>query len=179
MPHISALVFFVVALPIVIISIIGSGYASTFTTVYSFNGTDGANPYASVIFDSKGNLYSSTYHGGDLSCAGGVGCGTVFELDSAGKQSVLYSFTDSTDGCCPGYTDGQLVRDTAGNLYGVGVYGGTSNDGVVFKVDSSGKETVLHTFSGSDGKYPEGDLIRDKSGNLYGVTYSVAHRITE
>jgi uncharacterized repeat protein (TIGR03803 family) len=66
-----------------------------------------------------------------------------------------------------------LLRDKAGNLYGTTSQGGSSNDGVVFKISPRGKETILHTFTGSttDGKYPTyTSLLMDASGNLYGVT---------
>jgi uncharacterized repeat protein (TIGR03803 family) len=71
-----------------------------------------------------------------------------------------------------------LVRDKAGNLYGTTLQGsplnciGTGGCGVVFKLDTTGTETVLHTFVGPDGTYPIGDLVRDKAGNLYGTTYA-------
>ena len=70
-----------------------------------------------------------------------------------------------------------MVRDSAGNLYGTtnGAYsdvggGGTNNAGVVFKVDTSGHETVLYSFTGgADGSSPNG-VILDSAGNLYGTT---------
>ena len=61
--------------------------------------------------------------------------------------------------------------DAAGNLYGTTSYGGTNGVGTVFKLDPAGQETVLHSFSGRDGKIPYGTLARDKAGNLYGTTY--------
>jgi uncharacterized repeat protein (TIGR03803 family) len=66
------------------------------------------------------------------------------------------------------------VRDSAGNLYGTTVAGGTANIGTVFKLDPTGKETILHSFT-TDGFFPEGGLVRDAAGNLYGTTgYGVA-----
>ena len=59
--------------------------------------------------------------------------------------TVLYSFTGSSDGGDP-YAG--LLRDAAGNLYGTTEFGGSSNDGVVFKISKTGKETVLHSFTG-------------------------------
>jgi len=82
---------------------------------------------------------------------------------------VLYSFTGGSDGANP--FNGSLVRDSVGNLYGTTPTGGTSDFGVVFKIDTSGMETVLHSFSGTDGKLPYGTLALDKSGNLYGTCY--------
>jgi uncharacterized repeat protein (TIGR03803 family) len=97
--------------------------------------------------------------------------GTVFKLSEDGRETVLHSFAGgSSDGRNP-YAG--LVRDAAGNLYGTTELYPTFDFGTVFKVDTSGKETVLHAFTGPpDGAYPIGGLIRDKNGNLYGTTNS-------
>jgi uncharacterized repeat protein (TIGR03803 family) len=134
------------------------------TVLYSFTGsTDGGSPEAGLIRDAKANLYGTTYLGGSSSA------GTVFKLDPTGQETVLYSFTGGADGANP--SEGSLIRDSAGNLYGTTPQGGASDFGVVFKLDPAGKETVLHSFSGRDGKIPYGTLVRDKAGNLYGTTY--------
>src|SRR6202044_1180162 len=71
-----------------------------------------------------------------------------------------------------GQTSAGLVRDSGGNLYGTTELGGSSNDGVVFKVDIQGDETVLYSFTGgADGGTPIGGLLRDSEENLYGTTY--------
>lgn len=170
----------------------GSGCGTVFkvdrwgkeTVLYSFKGgTDGAYPVAGLVPDDAGNLYGTTEGGGDLngdaSCAefeGFPGCGVVFKLDPTGKQTVLHAFTGGADGL--GGSSG-LVRDEAGNLYGVTVGGGFSGVcpglplpgcGVVFKLDPKGKETVLHAFTGgADGYGPYGDLLLDAAGDLYGA----------
>ena len=94
----------------------------------------------------------------------------MFKLDSSGQETVLYSFQGlgASDGQSP---SGGLVRDAAGNLYGTTSDGGAfGGGGTVFKVDSSGKETVLHSFGDSgDGVYPTGRLSWDAAGNLYGT----------
>lgn len=60
-----------------------------------------------------------------------------------------------------------------GSLYGVTNAGGLYGFGTVFKVTTSGKETVLYSFAGgADGGMPEGKLVRDSKGNLYGTTFS-------
>jgi uncharacterized repeat protein (TIGR03803 family) len=82
--------------------------------------------------------------------------------------SVVHSFTGVSDGANP--LNGLLI-DGAGNLYGTTNYGGASNNGVVFKLNKSGVETVLHNFNGgTDGANPEGVLVRDKAGRLFGTT---------
>jgi len=139
------------------------------TVLYSFTGTsgDGANPYAGLARDAKGNLYGTTYYGGLESC-NNIGCGVVFKLDTTGKESLLHTFTGTEgDGANP---SGGLVRDAKGNLYGTTRF--SAGGGIVFKVDATGKETVLYAFSGhADGDEPfNGTLVRDGRGNLYGTT---------
>jgi uncharacterized repeat protein (TIGR03803 family) len=90
----------------------------TETVLYSFTGgADGGNPSAGVIRDSAGNLYGATTIGG----APGMGYGVVFELDTAGTETVLHTFAGGADGANP---VGGLVRDSAGNLYGTTQDGG-------------------------------------------------------
>lgn len=134
----------------------------TQTVLHTFGaGADGANPYAGVIRDNAGNLFGTTYEGGAF------GDGTVFKLDTTGKETPLYSFAGSPDGAHP-YAG--LVRDGAGNLYGTTLLGGTFNQGTVFELDRTGKETVLYSFTGKeDGAYPNAALILDAAENLYGT----------
>jgi uncharacterized repeat protein (TIGR03803 family) len=146
------------------------------TVLYSFvGGRDGSSPLAGVVRDAAGNFYGTTYYGGGSRC-GGSGCGTMFKLDATGKETVLHRFTGGTDGGHPGY--GSLVRDAAGNLYGTTYNGGGTGCGgpgcgIVFKLDATGKETVLHRFTGAtDGANPYGGLVQDAVGNLYGTTLS-------
>jgi uncharacterized repeat protein (TIGR03803 family) len=144
-----------------------------FTVLYSFiDSADGHNPEGTLIRDSAGNLCGTTYFGGSSNCVQGNGCGTVFKL-SKGKLTVLHTFT-GPDGANPA---AGLARDSVGNLYGTTFFGGTSSAclgcGTVFKLDSSGTLTVLHSFSGSanrDGARPLASLVRDAAGDLYGTT---------
>jgi uncharacterized repeat protein (TIGR03803 family) len=108
------------------------------TVLYKFTGgSDGAKLASSLIRDSTGNLYGTTYAGGVTTgaCAtiGGIsmpGCGVVFKLDAAGNLTVLHAFT-GLDGANP---VAGLIRDSAGNFYGTAVHGGASHGGVVFKL---------------------------------------------
>jgi uncharacterized repeat protein (TIGR03803 family) len=139
------------------------------TIVYSFQGgTDGANPSSSgVVLDGAGNLYGTTSYGGGTGCSG-LGCGTVFKIDPTGQESILYAFGPVPDGENP---NAGLIEDSAGNLYGTTVNGGTSNKGTVFMLNASGGETILHSFAGSpDGWAPWAGLFRDAAGNLFGTT---------
>src|ERR1700733_12719061 len=81
--------------------------------------------------------------------------------------TVLYEFTPGGNGYWP---VAGVVLDLEGNVYGATQYGGSFDYGTVFKLDPSGKHTVLHSFLGSDGLYPAGALLRDAQGNLYGTT---------
>jgi uncharacterized repeat protein (TIGR03803 family) len=138
--------------------------------LHKFTGTDGLGAMAggNLIRDSQGTLYGETEWGGDFSCSS-EGCGTVFKLDKAGKETVLYAFTGSNgDGANPA---GNLILDESGNLYGTTLYNGAGY-GTVFKIDKSGKESVLYSFLGpgaGDGSLPIG-LVEDAAGNLYGAT---------
>src|ERR1700724_148825 len=93
---------------------------------------------------------------------------TLFAASSAAQTfKVFHSFSFS-DGSSP---NGDLLPDTASNFYGTTQFGGSSNRGVVFKLDAKGNETILYTFSGgADGGIPIGRVISDSAGNLYGIT---------
>jgi uncharacterized repeat protein (TIGR03803 family) len=139
--------------------------------LYSFNGQDGAEPFASLIFDAKGNLYGTTAGGG------ASGDGAVFELiSSKGKwtEKTLYSFNpNGKDALFP---EAGLISDSSGNLYGTTYGGGANGAGTVFELTPSSKGAwtakVLHSFNlnGKDGIVPEAALIFDAKGNLYGTT---------
>jgi len=135
--------------------------------LYTFTGgIDGGEPVAGLIRDSAGNFYGTASLGG-ISGGCGIGCGVVFKLTPAGQESVLYTFQGGLDGGVPA---AGLRRDQSGNLYGTTEYRGTSDWGVVFKLDPSGNETVLHSFTGgADGATPRSDLVRDSADNLYGT----------
>jgi uncharacterized repeat protein (TIGR03803 family) len=138
------------------------------TVLYSFAGLpDGTTPLAGLLRDEAGNLYGTTQQGGDSSC-NVVGCGVVFKLDTSGIETLLHRFTGGADGANP---HGNLTRDAAGNLYGTTQYGGASGNGTVFKLDRTGRETVLHSFTrGPDGAGPLAGLTLDATGNVYGNT---------
>ena len=144
----------------------GSG---TITTLASFNGANGANPYATLIMDGNGNLYGTTGYGGE----GGYNHGTVFELaQGSGTITTLASF-NATNGANP---VAGVIMDGNGNLYGTtfGAAGGAYpvNHGTVFELaKGSGTITTLASFSSSN---PAAGLIMDSSGNLYGTTGAFA-----
>jgi uncharacterized repeat protein (TIGR03803 family) len=147
--------------------------AAVVHVVHAFaGGSGGGNPGASLVPGRHGMLYGTTGSGGADGC--GHGCGTVFSLARDGTLSVLHAFQPDGDGIDPV----ALVRDGAGNLYGVTVQGGDGTDcpvvisgcGTLFKIAPNGTETILHAFQGgTDGTFPYG-LNIDGAGNLYGVT---------
>ena len=141
--------------------------SGTLNVLYSFSGSDGAQPFAGLIADTAGNLYGTTW-GGGAPCIVTIGCGTVFQLDPSGSLTVLHSFTNGSDG---GHPVAGLIADAAGNLYGTTQNGGDGGYGTVFRLDPSGTLIVLHSFTGgSDGGTPVAGLIADEAGNLYGTT---------
>jgi len=144
----------------------------TFTNLYTFQGgNDGAYATGGLIQDAEGNLYGVTNEGGEF------GFGTVFEVNQAGKERILYSFHNLPDGHFPVYET--LAMDPNRNLYGTTWDGGAFNQGTVFKVNATtGKEEILHSFGGSgDGAWPASGLLLDAKGNLYGTTSNggIAH----
>ncbi|HUA17086.1 MAG TPA: choice-of-anchor tandem repeat GloVer-containing protein [Verrucomicrobiae bacterium] len=159
--------------------LVKSGSTYTEKIIYNFGAStsDGALPIANMVFDSKGNLYGTTFAGG------AYGLGTVFELSLSGgnwTEKIIYSFGVSlADGKIP---EAGVIFDSKGNLYGTTSVGGTSDTtygggyGTVFELSPSGStwtETVLWNFSylsQTDGYFPESNLVFDSSGNLYGTT---------
>jgi uncharacterized repeat protein (TIGR03803 family) len=149
----------------------GSGYASTPTTLVSFNGSDGANPVGGLIADANGNLFGTTLGGG------ANGLGTVFEITKTGlgyssTPTTLVSF-NGTDGNGPA---GSLIFDANGDLLGTTESGGANNHGTVFGILNTGSgyasiPTTLVSFNGSDGNLPAGSLIMDAQGDLFGTTF--------
>lgn len=136
-----------------------------FIVLHSFSGVpDGEDPLGGLVQDANGNLYGTTYLGGQSSCF----CGTVYKLDVTGNETVLHSFNEGVDD--GGRPLGSLVRDSAGNLFGTTLYGGVAALGTVFKLDTTGKVTLLHAFGiGRDGASPYAGLLQ-AGANLYGTT---------
>ena len=151
----------------------------TFTTLHRFavDETEGARPESGLIADAAGNLYGVTSSGG---FGGGLPSGTVFRIDSAGVLTTLYDFTNSV----AANPRGPLMRDDAGNLYGVTQEGGAEDGGTIFRLDPEGEISFLHEFefdpNPSDpfeitsvdpgGTFPSAGLVGDPTGVVYGTT---------
>ncbi|MGB8909782.1 MAG: choice-of-anchor tandem repeat GloVer-containing protein [Candidatus Cybelea sp.] len=151
-----------------------SEYSAVSVLHYFAGGSDGASPFAGLVFDDKGALYGTTVGGGYY------GYGTVFKLTPSGSgysESVLYSFSGGRDGANP--YDG-LILDKKDALYGTTSAGGYRGAGTVFKLTPSGSgysESTLYRFQGrNDGANPYAGLIFDEKGALYGTTAGGGHK---
>ena len=134
------------------------------------------DPQARIVSGPDNHLYGTTFEGGSL------GWGVVFNLGPAVTicktaacgwvEKILYSFQGTPDGGSPGA--GDLVWDTAGNIYGTTREGGAAaNVGTVYQMTKSGNgwtESPIHSFLGPDGASPEAGVILDSNGNLFGTT---------
>ena len=159
----------------------------TETVLHTFTGSpDGFSPTGNLAFDQAGDIYGTTTGGGTYDY------GSVFELTLSGgayTESIIQSFNYYGAG---GYApQGGVVLDSAGNVYGTNVAGGTGTEcqlsqygscGTIFQLVPSGGEwtdNVLLEFTGfliGNGENPTVAPIIDASGNLYG-TADLAYKL--
>jgi uncharacterized repeat protein (TIGR03803 family) len=93
--------------------------------------------------------------------------GAIAQADPT--YTVLHNFAGSPD---DGAGSGANVTlDGLGNIYGTTDYGGATGNGTIFKLAPDGTQTLLHSFSGSDGAFPDG-AVTLFHGNLYGTASS-------
>ena len=152
--------------------------AQTPTTVYGFPGTPGpVNPNIEAIAQGRdGELY--------LTAAGGDGkainctityCGTAIKMTTLGAVTDVFDFSNNNCGVdnCGNGAYGGLTLGSDGNFYGAFFYGGTGNNGEVFKLTPAGVLTALHNFTGAgDGSRPYGAPIQAANGTFFGTTTS-------
>ena len=185
-----------------------TGYASSPTTLFTFNGSDGAYPEGTLIADAHGNLFGTTILGGPStactvlinSVGTPVGCGTVFEIKVDSTTATGYASTPTTL-VSFNSTDGQgpiagLIADAKGNLFGTTV-GWCALDtiiqpscpeefGTVYEIQTdsttatgyASTPTTLITFNGLDGAFPQSMMIVDAHGNLFGTTLGTVYEVT-
>jgi uncharacterized repeat protein (TIGR03803 family) len=133
----------------------------TFTVLHNFDEEGSSSPNSRLLLDQDGNLYGTTYGGGEN------GNGTIFQYGADGVFTVLYSFVGTYDL----EPRSGVISDSAGNLYGITYKGGSFGAGSVYTLTRGGDFTTLHSFTnGSDGGYPLGGMVGDEAGNLYGTT---------
>src|SRR5450759_2879771 len=146
--------------------------SGTFTVVYGFNntaGNPGYTPLGGLTLGTDGNFYGTTSSGGNF------GRGTVFKITAGGTLTKLYDFGKCAYPCLHGmYPTAPPVQGTDENFYGTTPYttNGTAS-GVVYKLTSAGKFTILHAFNyatAGTGYFPNDPLIQGTDGNFYGTT---------
>jgi uncharacterized repeat protein (TIGR03803 family) len=140
--------------------------------LYNFRGKDGDGdvPDSMSFRDSAGNLFGTTFQGG------AYGFGTVFKLDTQGRETIVYSFCPQTP-CTKGAYPGGVTPSKNGTLYGITYAGGNfscalTGCGTVFKINRDRGVTLLHAFGGADGdgQNPNVGLALDACNDAYGTT---------
>jgi uncharacterized repeat protein (TIGR03803 family) len=137
-----------------------------FTSLHSFDGTDGDEPNGGLSQATDGNFYGTTQ------VDGVNGYGTVYKITSGGTLTTLYNFCVSSS--CPdgSFPEDPLVQGTDGNLYGTTFSGGAFGHGTIFSITTAGVLTTLHSFDNTEGGQPESGVVQDTNGTFYGTTYS-------
>ncbi len=137
------------------------------TSISTFEGAlDGQNPQSDLIQARDGNFYGTTDTGGSNNF------GTFFQLTPAGVRTVLYSFTNGSDGSLP--LRG-VIQGTDNNFYGIAENGGAGQGGVIYRMAIAGTTatlTPLYSFTAiaPDAYLSYGRLLQASDGNFYGTT---------
>lgn len=134
----------------------------TFQPLHFFTaGPVGYDPASGLTMAGDGNFYGATLGGGTF------GSGTIYRLNGAGGVSIIHSFNGQGEGRNPQAT---LLKAKDGSLYGTTFFGGPSDGGTIFKIDTNGVLINLYSFSGgNDGAYPSG-LVQADDAHFYGTT---------
>jgi len=161
-----------VILILTLLSAPGAGAQIKYKTLHIFRGKDGAAPSGTLIFDAAGNIYGTTYSGGNYTGGCNTGsCGTIYELtpdgDGTWTESVLYAFTADE----PFNPDAGVIFDAAGNLYGMTNTGPYAGDVYQLVPQAGGgwSKNILQEFWGDYNGNPQGGMTFDAAGNLYGT----------
>jgi uncharacterized repeat protein (TIGR03803 family) len=139
--------------------------AQSYKLLDTFTGTNGQNPqYINLAQGIDGDLYGTTQYGGTY------GFGSVFKISAAGTLTTLWNFCKTTN--CPdgSYPLAGLTLVPGGALYGTTSGGGANGYGTIFKITTTGDETVVHSFDYTDGYDPQTAMTLGIDGNLYGTT---------
>jgi uncharacterized repeat protein (TIGR03803 family) len=145
--------------------------AQTFTTLHSFDITDGEYPVTSLVQADNGDLYGTTPEGGANQL-----WGTIFKITPAGVLTTIYSFC-AQSGCPDGGRPNAILQTTNGHLYGTTARGGADADGTVFEITPGGTLTTIYSFcvqSGcADGEEPVAGLVQAAGGDLLRIPTKV------
>jgi len=139
--------------------------AATLTTLFSFNGTNGAIPEASLVQGADGNLYGTTIGGGTNGVPYGRD-GTVFRISTNGAFSTL-AFLDRTSASSP---QAGLVQGTDGDFYGTTHHGGPRDWGAAFRISPGGEFWTFASFQWPDAEHANG-LVEGAPGEFFGTAY--------
>lgn len=153
--------------------------AQTFTTLFKFDGSNGANPdYVTLFQGTDGNLYGTANAGGSTAnCSGG--CGTIFKISTAGKLTVAHDFCASVNCGTEEDPDGEFPKAGAiqaldGNFYGTTWGSSLTSFGSVFKMTPAGTLTTLYSFCSKtncvDGYWPTSPVVQGTDDNFYCTT---------
>jgi uncharacterized repeat protein (TIGR03803 family) len=151
------------------------GFPQTFHVIHTFTGIDGSFPQAGLTLDQAGSLYGTASRGG-------FGNGVAFRIKRSGSGwlfNPLYSFRGGDDGALP---LGRLTIGPDGSIFGTTALGGSTcfspGCGTVFNLKPPAtfcgtalcpwRETVIHSFDGTDGSYPVAEISFDQFGDAYG-----------
>jgi uncharacterized repeat protein (TIGR03803 family) len=143
--------------------------AQSLSVLCSFNGTNGANPAASLVQLPNGLLYGTTQNGGTY------GHGTMFQLTSTGGLTSRGAF--NVDGASPASPVASLLPIDSATFYTTSSSGGPTNStyptgpGLLFKITTNGTMTILATF-GTQSSHPHSAPVRGPDNNFYGTTRS-------
>jgi uncharacterized repeat protein (TIGR03803 family) len=145
------------------------------TVLLSFNGFNGYNSLAGLVQGTNGNLYGTTAYGGTSDA------GTIFSVAPLDGVAMHHDFCSPSNLECPDMGAdpfGRLVQAADGRFYGTTYVGGAktsctypSGCGTVFSITPGAKETLLHSFDGTDGQLPYAGLVEGMNGTFYGSTF--------
>ncbi len=142
-----------------------------FSTYAFTGGADGSQPTVPLAVGPDGNFYGITLGGG------ANGLGTMYKIAPAGDFTLLYAYSTNVDGADP---KGGLALAGDGKVYGATDWGGASNTGTIYSLNTNGAFSVVYsftvpsyadfTFTNENGANPQTGLTLAGDGNLYGTT---------
>jgi uncharacterized repeat protein (TIGR03803 family) len=140
--------------------------AGTFTSLHSFDFTDGAEPYAPLVQATNGALYGNTFAGGDVNIHGCYGgCGTIFKISPGGVFATTVKFDDGIGGGL----DSGLIQANNGALYGGNPLGGAGDQGEIFELTLPATISTVYTFSAGNGGGGSTAVLQATNGEFYGT----------